>query len=69
MKKTSPRVTIIQHRAALWQATRLPYRDFAAFSSAIQNTVGELETTYKQEVASLMTPNFQNFNDTQVRAA
>ena len=68
----SPNLNLIERVWKLVKKLALSARvlpDFAAFSSAIRNTVGELETTYKQEVASLMTPNFQNFDDTQVRAA
>ena len=42
---------------------------FAAFRSAIESTLSQLGTTYAEALASLMTLNFQEFDDVSLLAA
>ena len=43
--------------------------NFAAFRAAIEDTLGQLDTTYAEQLASLMTLNFQEFDDVSLLAA
>jgi transposase len=43
--------------------------NFATFRSAIETTMGQLSTTYAGQLASLMTLNFQEFDDVSLLAA
>jgi transposase len=43
--------------------------DFAAFKAAIEGTLSQLGTTYPDQLASLMTLNFQEFEDVSLLAA
>lgn len=43
--------------------------DFAAFKAAIEGTLSQLGTTYADPLASLMTLNFQEFEDVSLLAA
>jgi transposase len=39
------------------------YQDFAAFKKGINDSLGKMETQYKEELASLLTLNFQTFEN------
>jgi len=43
--------------------------DFASFRTAIENEIGKLSTTHKPEIASLMTLNFQTFENVSLLSA
>jgi transposase len=43
--------------------------DFADFRTAIEETISQLETTYATDLASLMTLNFQRFENVSLMAA
>jgi transposase len=43
--------------------------NFAAFRTALETTIGQLPTTYAGQLASLMTLNFQEFNDVSLLTA
>ncbi len=43
--------------------------NFAAFKTVIQDTLSQLGTTYADALASLMTLNFQEFDDVSLLAA
>jgi len=42
---------------------------FAEFRTAVQHTLGQVSTTHKDQLASLMTLNFQEFDDVSLLAA
>lgn len=42
---------------------------FADFQAAVQHTLGQVSTTHKDKLASLMTLNFQEFDDVSLLAA
>ena len=42
--------------------------NFAAFKAAIEDTLSQLTTTYAEPLASLMTLNFQEFDDVSLLA-
>ena len=45
------------------------YEDFARFTAAIDQCLGDLPTVHKGEMATLMTPKFQTFGDVPLFAA
>lgn len=68
----SPNLNLIERVWKLVKKLALAARvlpDFDAFQNSIIDTVNRLETTHKHDVASLMTPNFQDFKDVHLRAA
>lgn len=68
----SPNLNLIERVWKLVKKLALSARvlpDFPAFEASIRSTIAQLETTHKTEVASLMTANFQDFDNAQVRAA
>lgn len=65
----SPNLNLIERVWKLVKKLALSARvlpDFNAFRNSITNTVSCLETKYSDKVASLMTPNFQSFEQAQV---
>ena len=68
----SPNLNLIERVWTLVKKLALAARvlpDFDAFQESIIHTVDGLESTHKHEVESLMTPNFQDFTDIQLRTA
>jgi transposase len=68
----SPNLNLIERVWKLVKKLALAARvlpDFGAFKESIINTINCLETKHKQELATIMTPNFQDFSKVQVRAA
>lgn len=68
----SPNLNLIERVWKLVKKLALSARvlpDFECFCQSIVTTVNSLETTRKKQVASLLTPNFQTFDDVQLRAA
>lgn len=43
--------------------------DFDAFAKSVTHTVENLETEHRDELLTLLTPNFQDFNNVQLSAA
>ena len=68
----SPNLNLIER---LWRFLRRKavygkyHPNFAAFRSAIEATLSQLGTRYAEELASLMTLNFQEFDDVSLLAA
>lgn len=68
----SPQLNLIERLWKLVKKLALSARvlpDFEAFQFSIINTIDSLETTHKHQLASILTPNFQTFDETQIRAA
>jgi transposase len=67
----SPHLNLIERLWKLVKKLALSARvlpDYEAFQSSLLNTINSLETKYKNELASIITPNFQTFDETQIRA-
>ena len=68
----SPNLNLIER---LWRFVRkqsldsIYYEDFARFTAAIDQCLGDLPTVHKGEMATLMTPKFQTFGDVPLLAA
>ena len=68
----SPNLNLIER---LWRFVRkqsldsIYYEDFARFTAAIDQCLGDLPTVQKGEMATLMTPKFQTFGDVPLLAA
>ena len=68
----SPNLNLIER---LWRFVRkqsldsIYYEDFARFTAAIDQCLGDLPTVHKGEMATLMTPQFQTFGDVPLLAA
>lgn len=65
----SPNLNLIERVWKLVKKLALNARSlsgFAEFSTVVQATLNELETTYRHDVKNLLTPNFQNFADAQL---
>lgn len=64
----SPNLNLIER---LWKFVKKQclyskyYSEFSSFKSAINNCLGETHSTYKQELDSLLTLNFQTFKKSQ----
>ena len=62
----SPNLNLIER---LWRFTKRRacygkfHADFVGFRSAVESVLGSLETTHAKEMASLMTLNFQEFDN------
>lgn len=68
----SPNLNLIERVWKLVKKLSLSARvlpTFDAFQTSIIQTVSSLETTYRHEIASLMTRNFQDYNKVQVLSA
>ena len=67
----SPNLNLIER---LWRFVRkqsldsIYYEDFARFTAAIDQCLGDLPTVHKGEMATLMTPKFQTFGDVPLLA-
>jgi DDE superfamily endonuclease len=68
----SPNLNLIER---LWKFTKKKalrgkhYADFAAFCRAIDNCLNCVQTDYREALASLMTLNFQTFDNASFMAA
>jgi transposase len=68
----SPNLNVIER---LWRLVKRKalygryHATFADFQAAIQDTLGQVSTTHKDKLASLMTLNFQVFDDVSLLAA
>jgi transposase len=68
----SPNLNVIER---LWRLVKRKalygryHATFADFQAAIQHTLGQVSTTHKDKLASLMTLNFQVFDDVSLLAA
>ena len=68
----SPNLNLIER---LWRFVRkqsldsIYYEDFARFTAAIDQCLGDPPTVHKGEMATLMTPKFQTFGDVPLLAA
>jgi transposase len=68
----SPNLNLIER---LWKFTKKEclnskyYADFKSFSGAIIGFLSNMHTTKKEELASLLTLNFQTFTEEQIRTA
>lgn len=68
----SPNLNLIERVWKLVKKLALNARtldDFEHFADAITHTVHSLDTTHRKQLLSLLTPNFQDFTDTQVSPA
>lgn len=67
----SPNLNLIERVWKLVKKLALNARslpDFDAFAESVTNTVNELDTTHRQQLKSLLTPNFQDFSEAQLSA-
>lgn len=67
----SPNLNLIERVWKLVKKLALDARtlpDFDAFAASITQTVEELETEHRDELLTLLTPNFQDFRDVQLSA-
>ena len=68
----SPNLNLIERVWKLVKKLALNARtlsDFDAFAESVTKTVENLETERRDKLVTLLTPNFQDFNDVQVSAA
>jgi transposase len=68
----SPNLNLIERVWKLVKKLALNARilpDFDAFAEAVTQTVANLEGEHRDQVLTLLTPNFQDFNDVQLSAA
>lgn len=68
----SPNLNLIERVWKLVKKLALNARilpDFDAFAEAVTHTVENLESEHRDQVLTLLTPNFQDFNDVQISAA
>lgn len=68
----SPNLNLIERVWKLVKKLALNARtlsDFDAFAESVTKTVENLETEHCDKLVTLLTPNFQDFNDVQVSAA
>jgi hypothetical protein len=68
----SPNLNLIERVWKLVKKLALNARmlpDFDAFAEAVTQTVENLEGEHRDQVLTLLTPNFQDFNDVQLSAA
>lgn len=68
----SPNLNLIERVWKLVKKLALTARtlnDFDAFAESITQTVEQLETEHREELLSLLTPNFQDFRDVQFSPA
>lgn len=42
---------------------------FEDFEASLHKTIDRLETDHREEIASILTPNFQTFDEAQIRSA
>lgn len=68
----SPHLNLIERLWKLVKKLALSARvlpTFDAFRDSVLDTLDRLETDHRQAVASILTPNFQTFDEAQIRAA
>jgi len=68
----SPNLNLIERVWKLVKKLALNARtlsDFDAFAKSVTQTVENLETEHRDNLLTLLTPNFQDFNDVQLSAA
>lgn len=68
----SPNLNLIERVWKLVKKLALNARtlsDFDAFAKSVTQTVENLETEHRGKLLTLLTPNFQDFNDVQLSAA
>jgi transposase len=68
----SPNLNLIERVWKLVKKLALNARtlsDFDAFAKSVTQTVERLETEHRDNLLTLLTPNFQDFNDVQLSAA
>jgi transposase len=68
----SPNLNLIERVWKLVKKLALNARtlsDFDAFAKSVTHTVENLETEHRDHLLTLLTPNFQDFNDVQLSAA
>ena len=68
----SPNLNLIERVWKLVKKLALnarPLPDFDAFAKSVTQTVENLETEHRNQLVTLLTPNFQDFNDVQLSAA
>jgi len=68
----SPNLNLIERVWKLVKKLALNARtlsDFDAFAKSVTQTVETLETEHRDNLLTLLTPNFQDFNDVQLSAA
>lgn len=68
----SPNLNLIERVWKLVKKLALNARtlpDFDAFAKSVTQTVENLETEHRNQLVTLLTPNFQDFNDVQLSAA
>lgn len=68
----SPNLNLIERVWKLVKKLALNARtlaDFDEFADSVVATVGRLETDHREQLLSLLTPNFQDFSDVQLLAA